>query len=170
MYAASVGDRFDILRSAVEDGGTSSFVTVASNVMASSDGMIQFEDRSVEMGRKYVYQLVRVDDPGDVFTTEAIYIPAARAELVQNHPNPFNPTTEIAYVVPEGASENVTLVVYDVSGARVKTLVDAPVSPGRHIAVWDGRDDHGSSVGSGVYFYRMEQKGFVATKKMLLLK
>jgi flagellar hook assembly protein FlgD len=64
----------------------------------------------------------------------------------------------------------VELVVYDVRGARVRTLVSGEVSGGRHEVVWDGRDDHGTLVSSGVYFYRMVQRGYTNTKKMLLLK
>jgi len=170
MYAGSPGERFDVLRSVAENGVTTGFVTVATNVVASYEGTVRFEDRAVEMGRGYVYQLVGVDNPGDVYTTGPIYIPAARAELAQNHPNPFNPTTEIAYVVPEGGSQHVALVVYDVSGARVRTLVDRSITPGRHTVVWDGRDSDNNTVGTGVYFYRMQLKGFTETKKMLLLK
>jgi flagellar hook assembly protein FlgD len=99
-----------------------------------------------------------------------IYVPASRPDLGQNHPNPFNPTTRISYVVPDGAPQRVSLVIYNVSGARVRTLVDEARPAGRHEAFWDGRDDRGTQVGSGVYFYRMQQTGFTATKKMLLLK
>jgi hypothetical protein len=170
MYAATAGERFDLERGVAENGVASGFVTVASNLMASADGTLRFEDRSVEMGRRYVYQLVGVDDPGNVYTTGPIYIPAVRPDLSQNHPNPFNPTTEIEYVVPDGAPQRVAVVVYDVSGARVRTLVDRQVPPGRHTVVWEGRDSNGNTVGTGVYFYRMQLKGFTETKKMLLLK
>jgi len=78
--------------------------------------------------------------------------------------------TRIAYWVPEGAGGRVELVVYDVSGARVRTLVSGPVGSGKHVATWDGRNDHGDRVGSGVYFYRLVQRGFTDTKKMLLIK
>jgi hypothetical protein len=170
LYAASEGERFDLLRSVYENGSTTGFSTVATNVVADASGIIRFEDRTVEMGRRYVYQLVRADDPGEQFTTEPIYIPATRPDLGQNHPNPFNPATRIAYVVPDGPPQDVSLVIYDVTGARVRTLVDGAVPAGRHEAVWDGRDNRGTQVGSGVYFYRMQQRGFTATKKMLLLK
>jgi hypothetical protein len=170
MYAASAGERFDIERGVSDGGSASNFVTVASGLLADADGTIRFDDRSVETGRTYVYRLVSADDAGEVYTTGPIYIPAGRPELSQNHPNPFNPTTEIEYVVPDGAPENVAIVVYDVAGARIRTLVDRRVAPGRHTVVWDGRDHNGSTVGTGVYFYRMQQAGFTETKKMLLLK
>ena len=93
----------------------------------------------------------------------------ARAALYANAPNPFNPNTVIAYDVPNGGAD-VTLRVYDVSGGVVRTLVTGVRTAGRHRARWEGRDDGGRSVASGVYFYRLEMEGFSATRKMLLLK
>jgi len=88
--------------------------------------------------------------------------------LVQNAPNPFNPLTTIAYEVPQTSA--VTITVYDVSGRLVTTLVDGTVDPGRYSAVWDGRNDHGESVGSGVYFCVMETPNYRGSHKMVLMK
>jgi flagellar hook assembly protein FlgD len=89
--------------------------------------------------------------------------------LMQNHPNPFNPTTTIAYDVAEAG--HVTIEVYDVSGRLVQRLVNAHKDAGRHQASWNGRDMNGSSVHTGVYFYRMSAPGYQSpAKKMLLLK
>jgi hypothetical protein len=96
--------------------------------------------------------------------------PVRTAGLDQNIPNPFNPTTTIAFYVPEGAPLKATLVVYDVTGARVRTLADGVVPPGRHEVRWNGTNDNGNRVGTGVYFYRLEMPGFSDTKKMVLLK
>ena len=90
--------------------------------------------------------------------------------LLQNYPNPFNPAAAIVFYVPEGHPQTVTLKVYDVTGALVKTLVDDVRPPGRHVAVWDGRDDHGTAVGTGIYFCRLKEDAFTSTKKMLFLK
>jgi WD40 repeat protein len=90
--------------------------------------------------------------------------------LVQNYPNPFNPTTTVVFDIPQGAPRKVTLAIYDVMGALVKTLVDEVLPPGRHTREWDARDNRGSQVGTGVYFYRLEEDGYLATKKMLLLQ
>ena len=86
----------------------------------------------------------------------------------QNYPNPFNPSTTIDYSIPQGA--RVRLAVYDVRGALVKTLVDADKSAGPHAVEWDGRNDGGQRVGSGIYFYRLEAPGATLTKKMVFLK
>jgi len=99
--------------------------------------------------------------------------PPARAfttRLQQNYPNPFNPTTCIAFEVEEGARGTMTLTVYDVTGARVRTLLDEPARAGIHSVMWDGRNDRGSTVGSGIYFYRLATPARTLTRKMVLLK
>ena len=96
------------------------------------------------------------------------YVPTVSG-MFQNVPNPFNPATTITYDV--AAQGNVTIHIYDVSGRLVRTLVDTNKPVGRYTATWDGRDDRGSAVHSGVYFYRMDAPGYRSTaKKMMLLK
>jgi len=89
-------------------------------------------------------------------------------KLVQNSPNPFNPVTKVAYHVP--SESRVTIRVFDVTGRLVTTLVDGVVEPGRHAAVWNGTNDGGESVGSGVYFCTMETPDYRDSHKMMLLK
>jgi hypothetical protein len=96
--------------------------------------------------------------------------PILQAGLDQNIPNPFNPVTTIVYYIPEGAPRKATLVVYDVTGARVRTLADGTIPSGRHEVRWNGTNDRGNRVGTGVYFYRLQMPGFSDTKKMVLLK
>ena len=83
-------------------------------------------------------------------------------------PNPFNPMTSVSYGSP--TESRVHLAVYSVAGRLVRTLVDREVGPGHHSVVWDGRDNNGVEVGSGVYFCRMEAEGFDDSTKMVLLK
>lgn len=89
--------------------------------------------------------------------------------LAQNIPNPFNPVTTIRYDVTFGGAD-VTIVVFDVAGRRVRTLVDERRPAGVFSVAWNGEDDRGQRVASGVYFYRMRAGAFVDTKKMVLLK
>jgi hypothetical protein len=89
--------------------------------------------------------------------------------MEQNVPNPFNPGTTIRFQAPVGGG-HVTLRVYDVSGRVVATLVDEQVTEGRHTVTWAGVSDDGLELPSGVYFYRLETKEGVTTRKMLLLK
>ena len=89
--------------------------------------------------------------------------------LAQNSPNPFNPSTSIRYSVSEFGS--VKIRIYNAGGALVRTLVDAPHGAGAYTARWDGTDDSGRRVGSGVYFYQIESaSGFRDSKKLVLLK
>ncbi|MFB0517049.1 MAG: FlgD immunoglobulin-like domain containing protein [Candidatus Neomarinimicrobiota bacterium] len=106
----------------------------------------------------------------ELLSTENIsegYLPKAYS-LKQNHPNPFNPATTILYELPH-ASE-VSLIVYDLLGREVATLVDGYQEPGYYQALWDGRDQTGRSVPSGVYIARLVTKGHSKSIKMLLLK
>ncbi len=89
-------------------------------------------------------------------------------ELSQNHPNPFNPQTEIVFGLPKAGF--VTLKVYNILGQEVITLVEKDMAAGRYRISWSGTDKSGRAVSSGVYFYRMQSKDFVQTKQMLLLK
>ncbi len=95
---------------------------------------------------------------------------AAGLTLEPNYPNPFNPTTSIVFEIPDGSAQRVSLVVYDVTGARVRTLHEGVVQPGRHVVAWDGRGESGAAVGSGVYFYRLATPQQALTRKMVLLK
>lgn len=88
--------------------------------------------------------------------------------LEQNVPNPFNPTTRISYRLP--STEHVTLAVYDVRGGLVRTLVDERQNAGPQSATWNGRDDGGRPVATGVYFYRLKAGAFGDNKRMILLK
>lgn len=95
------------------------------------------------------------------------YVPRSFA-LFQNIPNPFNATTRIDFNLPDAS--DVTLIVYDVLGRRVATLVDGHFESGRHHIEWDARDDSGHELASGVYFYRIVTTGRQANRKMVLLK
>ncbi|MEX0735956.1 MAG: LamG-like jellyroll fold domain-containing protein [Bacteroidota bacterium] len=96
--------------------------------------------------------------------------------LFQNHPNPFNPETVIRYAVP--VQSHVTLKVYDVLGRLVKTLVSTGLKDGFHSVTWDGRDENGRHLSSGVYLCQMiawretdgQQKNFADTRKLILNK
>lgn len=88
--------------------------------------------------------------------------------LSQNRPNPFNPQTTIEFSLP--LSSPVRLVIYNVAGQVVRTLLESDLPAGVHAVVWDGRNDQGIEVSSGIYFYQMAAGSFQETKKMVLLK
>jgi len=88
--------------------------------------------------------------------------------LSQNVPNPFNPSTQVSFALPTAAKVN--LSIYNVLGQHVKTLVDTDMRAGYQTVTWDGTDNTGHTVASGVYFYKLNAGDFTATKKMLMLK
>lgn len=93
---------------------------------------------------------------------------AFRTALLQNQPNPFNPTTRIEFTMERAGKA--TVRVFDVTGKRVRTVFSGDAKAGPNSVVWDGRDERGHSVGSGVYLYRLLSGDVVQTRKMMLLK
>ncbi|MBF88516.1 MAG: hypothetical protein CMG75_02470 [Candidatus Marinimicrobia bacterium] len=88
--------------------------------------------------------------------------------LDQNYPNPFNPETKITFNLPEEA--NTSLVVYNLLGTEIKTLVNNFRQAGAHTIGWNGLDNQGNLVSGGVYLYRIKTEKYTLTKKMLFLK
>lgn len=88
--------------------------------------------------------------------------------LSQNYPNPFNPSTTISYALSQNAQ--VKLLVYNILGQKVKTLVDEYQAAGYKQVTWDGKNDQGQEVSSGIYFYKIEAGSFTKTAKMSMLK
>lgn len=132
-------------------------------------GSFTYVDETAVAGHSYKYQIGVVDQDGEFMSpTQEVRLPTVSVQLLQNTPNPFNPTTSIRFVLP--ASEHVTLTVYDVNGRLVRTLVDGVEGNGSHDVKWDGRDAAGSPVGSGIYFYRLQAGKFSESKKMVMLK
>jgi hypothetical protein len=88
--------------------------------------------------------------------------------LGQNYPNPFNPATTISFSLAQ--SEKVKLKIYNLLGQEVLTLLNGEKPAGTHQIVWDGRDENGITVASGIYFYKLEAAGFKEVKRMVFLK
>jgi flagellar hook assembly protein FlgD len=88
--------------------------------------------------------------------------------LSQNYPNPFNPSTTIDVALPRRA--HITLIVYNILGQQVTTLLDETLPAGPHSVTWDGLDATGRQVASGLYLYRLVADDFSETKKMVFLK
>ncbi len=99
--------------------------------------------------------------PGDELLPACLLMP-------QNVPNPFNPGTKIEFSLP--SRQDVTLRVYDIRGQLVRTLVSGPLDEGSHAATWNGQDDSGGVMATGVYFYRLVTEEGALTRKMTLLK
>jgi len=104
---------------------------------------------------------------GTLVTVEEVVNPV-KFTLHQNYPNPFNPITTIQYDLPEAS--NVQIVIYDLLGRQVKSLVNQVEEPGYKQVIWDATNSQGLPVGAGVYFYQIKAGGYIQTRKMLLLK
>jgi hypothetical protein len=89
-------------------------------------------------------------------------------ELFQNYPNPFNPETEISYVLPTACF--VELFIYNLLGQKVRMLVDESQSAGLKNVKWDGKDENGVNVASGIYFYKINAGEFTQSKKMVIIR
>lgn len=133
-------------------------------------GEDSFVDRATRHGERYTYTLAAIGQDGEETRSMPVSVttPELALTLEQNFPNPFNPSTTIAFSVP--ASARVTLRVHNVRGARVATLFDGRVEAGRHVIPWSGLDDAGSPVASGPYFYTLVTGGRSISRKMILLK
>lgn len=128
---------------------------------------------SIQTAQKLIYLANKLEDsiwssPFVAKGTEANSQMPEGFHLLQNYPNPFNPETEIAYCLPQDSP--VKLTIYNILGQEVKVLVDEYQTAGTRRVIWDGCDDTGSNVASGIYLYRLEAGKTVQTKKMSLLK
>ena len=132
----------------------------------------EFTDARPGTGTNY-YRIKQIDLDGRATlsseVTVEIQLPE-NLELGQNYPNPFNPGTDIAFKVPSGAQQRVSLAIYNLLGQRIATLVDQQLEPGTHYLHWDGRDDRGQNVVSGAYLYRLQMGQEILTRKMIKMQ
>jgi hypothetical protein len=100
---------------------------------------------------------------------EVVLIPVPKEfALHQNYPNPFNPVTTIQYDLPKAS--HVRLIIYDIMGREVATILNAAMNAGYQSIIWNTRNNYGKPVSAGIYFYHLQTKDFVKTRKMVLLK
>jgi hypothetical protein len=136
-------------------------------------GTEAFVDHGVSPNRSYFYRLVEHLETGPSIygpievTTHSVGGPSMGA-LLFNSPNPFNPRTAIHFLLESNAP--VRLLVFDLAGRSVRTLVDDALPAGRHAAVWDGRDDDGREMASGTYYYRLVAGETTQTRRMVLVR
>lgn len=158
---------FVILRSGL---GRAEFTEIPDPVIERSGLSFRFRDTDCRPGEIYRYR-VDVIDSGErrvLFETDALMIPAVEPILHQNHPNPFNPSTTISYVIHEDAL--VTLEIFDVEGRLVTKLVDTYQARGPYTVRWNGVGHAGARVESGVYIYRLTAGKHVFSRKMVMMR
>jgi hypothetical protein len=139
-----------------------------------------YTDGNLPIADVLYYYLNQIDLDGTMTRSEVVEVllsPTAVSQqalplvnsLQQNYPNPFNPETTISYDL--SAESVVTLTIYDISGQVIRSVVNnQAMSAGQYKSVWDGRDERGVKVASGVYFYQLQTEKFIAKKKMTLLQ
>jgi hypothetical protein len=117
---------------------------------------------------KHIVQAARIAIPNLIPQSVNPDLPTPKAfSLSQNYPNPFNASTTISFNTSGG---HTTLDVYNLTGAKVATLIDKNLNAGSYSVVWDGHDNSGRSVSSGTYFYRLKDSTQSSMMKMTLLK
>lgn len=171
------GMESDLSHYVVHRGLTAEFIPTEGSLIASVRDTTCF-DGGWQDDKSYYYKLAAVDINGNrsayaLLAPESITgvtrrdVPPA-SYLAQNVPNPFNPSTRIAFGIRETAP--VTLRIYNVSGQLIKVLVDRELGGGRYEFDWDGKSENGAWSASGVYFYRLEAGSFRETRKMVLIR
>jgi hypothetical protein len=143
----------------------------------------QFTDKKAESGKTYFYYFEDIDIAGERSKSDIIkvVVPSAKPaqpipkafRLLQNYPNPFNPETWIPFDL--AADANVIIRIYDMNGQLVRQFDLINQKAGSYLdkktaAYWNGKDQLGQSVSSGIYFYTLKAGDFVATRRMVILK
>ena len=164
---------FHIYRSEKKDGEYVRITDDPINGAGSSESMhsYSFTDNTAEPGKTYFYKLADVSYNGSITMHEArevtIELPQEYS-LHQNYPNPFNPETLITFSLKESGLVN--LNIYNMNGQLVRSLVSENRNSGQFDVVWNGRNDLGMQVPSGIYMYRIQINDYSQTKRMVLMK
>ena len=114
------------------------------------------------------YNIVQSIDLSPLLTSGNTTILANSFQLNQNYPNPFNPTTTINYSINKNG--NIKIVIFDMLGKQVKSLINKNNISGNHQVLWNGKNDAGKTLPSGQYYYTIEMDGISKSRKMILLK
>jgi len=164
---------FEIERSATSNNPTSNWEKigfVSGNYMSNSPKEYSFTDDNPKSGNIH-YRLKQSDKDGKLsyYGDVAISVESPKEfKLMQNNPNPFNPSTAINYQIPENTF--ISLKIYDYLGKEVVTLVNEEKPAGSHVIYWNGKDKNNHMVSSGVYLYKLTAGKYSEIRKMNLLK
>ncbi len=155
------------------NAGVSRFDGMTFTNYSTADGLTSNNISSIAVDHDGIVWIGTTDgisrfEPDNLTTVEGRNAKPTALSITGNRPNPFNPSTTISFTLP--APGKATLTVYDVTGRKVRTLVSGNLPAGAHSAVWDGKDERGKMVSSGVYLSRLESGKATHTVKMLLMK
>ena len=135
------------------------------------DGQYSYVDTSAAQGRTWYYKLIDISTSGWSGENGPVQLTTSLPSdfrVHQNFPNPFNPTTRIRFELPRALDTRI--VIYNIMGQQVRTLLDENMKPGYHEVVWNGENGQGLKVASGVYYYRITAGDFKEVKKMAFIK
>ena len=170
-----LGDTTDYGYNATDDNALYNIYAIAQPPIDPLPAQMNWWGTISPSGRKFVGVGIGIEwepclsyDPGARGSQHEADHLASRYRLEQNRPNPFNPITVLSYAISR--ESRVRIAVYDLKGRLVRVLADEVRPPGEHDVVWDGRNEKGLFVGSGVYFCRMEAGSFNETRKLVVLK
>ncbi|MBN1480411.1 T9SS type A sorting domain-containing protein [candidate division KSB1 bacterium] len=166
---------FNVLRSEIRDGTyeriNGELIKAAGNSTSRHD--YSYKDERFRKGVTYYYKLEQIDLNGTTnyygpieVTSQSGVVPESFV-VSDNYPNPFNPETRFKFALPQ--AEFVTIEIYNIAGAKIRTLISAPYNADVHTVVWDGTNDTGDKVSSGAYLYQFKAGAFIKTGKMILL-
>ena len=160
---------FDVERSSGSSWTKIGFVAGSGNSNSPKD--YSFTDNNPMGGSSLSYRLKQINVDGSYQYYDPITVELAVSgdpQLLQNSPNPFNPSTTIKFYIPN--TSDVSIKIYDIMGREVATLINKQTTAGYHNVYWNGKNSRGENVASGVYLYRLTAGNFSETKKMNLLK
>lgn len=137
-----------------------------------SEGVVSWTPRKKHIGTNFV-EISATNDYGSLtqsyeITVNTVTNSAELVTLEESYPNPFNPSTTIRFAIPK--EENVTLSIYNMNGQLMRTLVSSRLASGQYNITWEGDNEQGIKVASGMYFYRITAGSFIETKKTILMK
>jgi len=135
------------------------------NISSFSETLTRAESLGLGTSDLEQVEIIEVESTTDSMDESSI---PANFKLYQNHPNPFNPITTINYDLPE--QSHVVINIYDILGRKIRKIVNSTQDAGYKSVIWDGTDEFGRSVGTGIYLYQIRAGDFTQTRKMLLLQ
>jgi len=163
---------FQIERKKISDAEWEKIGFVEGKGTTTERNIYRFVDTTAKPG-EYEYRLKQIDNSGRFTLSKSVSVtvksPSAFS-LEQNYPNPFNPTTEITFNIPSDQSGPVELKIFNLLGKEIRTFSFANLSAGQHKIVWDGRNNEGKNVSSGMFIYTLRIDGKTASRKMVKLQ
>lgn len=165
--------RWEVYRGQQKDGEYKKIGNLSGHGSTETEHTYRWVDRQISTGKTYFYRLKQVDFDGSTLLSDIVSVTAGSTvpgnyALHQNSPNPFNASTSISYQIPRATG--VSLKVFNVFGQEVQTLVNERQWAGSYSVSWDGSNEDGQAMASGIYFCRLQAGEFAETVKMVLLR